>query len=282
MRTNWTVCPCRSASRKSVGLVARCSRPAGHSSPGRAVAGAARFMTSRSVWQKFSLSWLPVMARMVPPASRNGSKVACKWSMDSRRLSGRLSSLNRSPAMRSTSTCSWVQYPATRSTARRRSSVRSMRPRRSPRCQSAVWRILIASIIRSAGREVEGSTGKRRRAGSRRVENAIQHFHRDTCPKSIQIRVGKPSTQPVINMSLGEKRHRGSPCAECPFRAGTGERMKGIWAAADSQPARCPWPASSQVTAGVAAVAGALAQVEGQPARSEGMVQTRVTPRAQR
>src|SRR4051812_20998687 len=115
-------------------------------------------MTRRSVWQKFSLSWLPVMATMVPPSSRNFSNTAWRCSIDSRRLSGRLSSLNRSPATSRTSTFSCSQYAATRSTARRRSSVRSIRPMRSPRCQSAVCRIrIMPSFSHTEGDPVEVS-----------------------------------------------------------------------------------------------------------------------------
>src|SRR5262249_23400915 len=67
--------------------------------------------------------------------------------MVSRRLSGRASSLKRSPATSRTSTFSCSQYPATRATALRRSSVRSMRTSRSPRCQSAVCRIFITPVL---------------------------------------------------------------------------------------------------------------------------------------
>src|SRR5581483_2039742 len=48
-----------------------------------------------------------------------------------------------------TSAARRAQCSATRSTARRRSSVRSMRPSRSPRCQSAVCRIFISRGPRS-------------------------------------------------------------------------------------------------------------------------------------
>ncbi len=41
-------------------------------SPALPALGAARFIACRSVWQKFSLSWLPVSVRIVPPSRRNG------------------------------------------------------------------------------------------------------------------------------------------------------------------------------------------------------------------